>query len=220
MRIMVIFVLLMAMVLAVGCEEHVPEEVAVEIEEEEYIEQVKDVEKVEETEEKEEKDKVEETEEKEEEKTEEEQVEEEEEETEEKEEEPQLDCPGTNPASGTFDVEISIRFGSEEGTAEPIVQMEGKSGTISFEPEEAFEERMGVEWYQYDLNIHKDDCDGELIDKIPFRWEDGDKDKSKDFEVPERGCYCIKVTQEDLSAYDADIEMTSGDKFTLDFTTE
>ncbi|MFW6450491.1 MAG: hypothetical protein ACOCZ6_05545 [Nanoarchaeota archaeon] len=79
----------------------------------------------------------------------------------------------------------------KEGSPEPVVEMDVSEGTVSFELDEPFEAKAGVDWYQYDVHIHEDDCGGEEVETPAFKWEDGDQDKRQDFSVPQEGCYCL-----------------------------
>jgi hypothetical protein len=66
-----------------------------------------------------------------------------------------------------------------------------------------------------------ENCEGDIIDSLTFKWEDGDQVLVESFTLPQRGCYCLRITEDDLSIAKAKIEMTSHDgDYKLDFSTE
>ena len=144
------------------------------------------------------------------------------EEPEEPEEEPevQLNCPGSSQETGGYDTKIT-KFGiAREGTTDMELSVDGLSGSLTYNSDEVFEPQYGVDWLQHTVHVMKGSCDGEEIEELVFKWEDGDKDKTESFTLPEAGCYCLKVTADDLSVDGADIEMTSHDgEFSMDFAT-
>ena len=129
-----------------------------------------------------------------------------------------MDCPGGPQASGNFHLTIS-KFGiTKEATSNPSVEVQGTTATVSFIGGDPFEAQYGVDWLQYTAHILKGDCNGEEVGKLAFRWEDGDQDKSQTLELPEQGCYCLKVDNSDVTIDNADITMEEG-QFTLEFST-
>ena len=144
------------------------------------------------------------------------------EEPEEPEEEPevQLNGPGSSQETGGYDTKIT-KFGiAREGTTDMELSVDGLSGSLTYNSDEVFEPQYGVDWLQHTVHVMKGSCDGEEIEELVFKWEDGDKDKTESFTLPEAGCYCLKVTADDLSVDGADIEMTSHDgEFSMDFAT-
>ncbi|MFO7710193.1 MAG: hypothetical protein R6V53_00340 [Candidatus Woesearchaeota archaeon] len=133
-------------------------------------------------------------------------------------EEPELNCPGTAQESGEYHLTIS-KFGvKKEVNPNPAVDVDGTTATVSFKGGETFESQYGVDWLQYVVHVMKDNCNGEEVETLTFRWEDGDKDKEQTVELPEEGCYCLKVDDSDVTIDSADISMEEG-QFTLDFST-
>lgn len=132
--------------------------------------------------------------------------------------EEELSCPAGPNEKGEFDVKISKFAITKEITSHPEIQMDGTSGKLIFDSEEKFEAQLGVDWLEYDTHILKGGCDGESVKDMTFKWEDGDNYKEQSFSVPEKGCYCLKITNDDVEIDGANIEITSGD-FTMDFAT-
>ncbi len=133
-------------------------------------------------------------------------------------EEPELNCAGTAHESGEYHLTLS-KFGvKKEVNPNPAVDVEGTTATVSFKGGETFESQYGVDWLQYVVHVMKDNCNGEEIETLTFRWEDGDKDKEQTVELPEEGCYCLKVDDSDVTIDSATISMEE-EQFTLDFST-
>ena len=132
---------------------------------------------------------------------------------------PVATCEAPSEATGTYQFQIK-KFGmTKDVTSYPKVAMDGLDGTVSFATSEKFQAQYGVNWLQYVVHVLKGGCNGPEVAALTFRWTDGDGDKSQSFTVPEQGCYCLKVANQDLSIDNADIQMLGDGVFTLPFST-
>jgi hypothetical protein len=134
--------------------------------------------------------------------------------------EEKLNCPGTASEEIAYDVKIK-KFGvTKDVSTKAGITVDGLEATIEFPGTEPFKAQMGVDWLQYTMHIHRDDCNGDKVGSLVFKWEDGDLSKTETITLPEKGCYCAKVTAEDLDIDSASIEMVGATEAIANFATE
>ncbi|MBD3313936.1 hypothetical protein GF345_05835 [Candidatus Woesearchaeota archaeon] len=134
---------------------------------------------------------------------------------------PEIECAGTNPASKTNEVRTGKLGLSIESSTNHIIRMHGLNGEVTFIPDKVFRAQLGVDWLRIAYHILKGECSdpGEEVHTDTVEWQDGQKERTSHITVPERGCYCFRIRNEDMVIDSASIEMIGQDEFTIDFST-
>ncbi len=129
-----------------------------------------------------------------------------------------IKCKGISYETG-IETTKSCKFGiCETHSNELQVMMKDLQGTLSVLSDKPFEAKLGIDWLDVRVNIHKGDCFGEIVTVVNFHQKDGVQKMSEEFSVPEKGCYCLTIKDEDMVIDNAKIKVINP-PFTINFST-
>ncbi|MFH1317073.1 MAG: hypothetical protein ABII01_06140 [Candidatus Woesearchaeota archaeon] len=130
-----------------------------------------------------------------------------------------LGCDGGALAIGRYDTQ-SRKFGVRVNRYTDVsIDMKGLNGVLTLTVNKPFKSQLGVDFLDYSIHIRQDDCFGNEVQLIDGQQTEGEQVLIHEIIVPEPGCYCMYIENEDFFLDSASIELKPTGTFMLPFGT-